>query len=152
MIFRASLPLAAVLLMPLACVPAPERAEADKAEAAKTEAAKPNSKPNSTASTELSAEELELIAADSKSLTPEQNRKRAFALRKQIMQNPDSPQAKALEDARASALEGQLTLEQVKPDANAPAPAPAPDPGLIIELPEHLQNQDVSFGGPPPKQ
>ena len=42
---------------------------------------------------ELSEEDLRLLAADPATLTPEERRKRAYALRRKIMQNPDSPAA-----------------------------------------------------------
>jgi hypothetical protein len=137
---------AALLVLPLACVDAPTRADEaqpgnakveQSAAATKVATAEPKPEPGSV---ELSAEELELIESDPKTLTPEQNRKRAYALRKKVMQNPDSPQAQALEEARAAALGGELTPEQVNPDAE---PA-KPDGGLVIELPEHLKDQRVS--------
>lgn len=92
---------------------------------------------------QLSAEELELIAADPKSLTPEQNRKRGFALRKQIMANPDSPGAKSLEETREAVLNGDVTLPGEEKEEKQ-------DPGLVIELPEHLKDQRVSKGEPAP--
>jgi len=145
MTLRASLPL--VLLLSVACVEAPTRsAEAQPGQAkseqpaAKTPAVEP-SKPQ-PGSTELTAEELELLDADPKTLSPDQNRKRAYALRKKIMQNPDSPQAQALEEARAAALGGELTEEQVNPDAAKK------DPGMVIELPEHLKDPRVSKDDP----
>lgn len=135
---RASL--AALLVLPLACVDAPPRAEATAAKSepepeapAKTAAAEPGS-------LELSAEELELLAADPKTLSPEQNRKRAFALRKKVMQDPDSPQAQSLEEARAAVLNGELPIEQI----TAETLAPPPNPGLVIELPEHLKQPPKS--------
>lgn len=143
---RAPLSLAALLVLPLACVDAPARAEVESAKAetkteqsaATPEPVEPKPQPGST---ELSAEELELIESDPKTLSPEQNRKRAYALRKKIMQNPDSPQAQALEEARASAMGGELTPEQANPHAKK-------DPGLVIELPEHLKDQRVSKDEP----
>jgi hypothetical protein len=141
---RASLLLATLLVLPLGCVDAPQQsAKVDKEEGADAkQPATPEppvaSKPQ-PGSTELSAEELELLDADPRALTPEQNRKRAYALRKKVMQNPDSPQAKALEEARAAAIGGELTPEQVDPDAKK-------DEGLVIELPDHLQQ--VSKGDP----
>jgi hypothetical protein len=142
-----SLSLAALLVLPLACVDAPTRsgegqsAQAKKAEqpAATPTPAEPKPKPGSL---ELSAEELELLDADPKTLSPEQNRKRAYALRKKVMQNPDSPQAQALEEARQAAIGGELTPEQVDPDAKPK------DEGLVIELPEHLKDQRVSKNEP----
>src|SRR5689334_14605990 len=83
-------------LLTLACVadpPAPQ-ADAKQAEPEKAEPEKP-ADPN-----ELSPEELALIEADPKDLTVEQRRKRAYALRKKIMQNPDSESAKTLMDAQ----------------------------------------------------
>lgn len=141
---RASLSLAALLVLPLACVDAPDRsAEAqqatEKAEVAPAPA--PEQKPQ-PGSLELSAEELELLDADPKTLSPEQNRKRAYALRKKIMANPESPQAKALEEARAAALGGELTPEQANPNAEKE--------GVVIELPEHLKDQRVSKMDPAP--
>lgn len=148
MSLRASLPLV-LLVLPLACVDAPTRsADAQPAQAkvqAKAEqpaATTPAAKPSKPGSLELSAEELELLEADPKTLSPEQNRKRAYALRKKIMQSPDSPQAQALEEARAAALGGELTEEQVNPEAAKK------DPGVVIELPEHLKDPRVSKNEP----
>ena len=56
----------------------------------------------------LSAEDERLIAADPKTLTPEDRRKRAYAMRRKIMQNPDSETAKMLEDLRRAAENGEL--------------------------------------------
>jgi len=56
----------------------------------------------------LSAEDERLIAADPKTLTPEDRRKRAYAMRRKIMQNPDSETAKMLEDLRRAADNGEL--------------------------------------------
>ncbi|MFO7562306.1 MAG: hypothetical protein R6X02_06655 [Enhygromyxa sp.] len=143
--FRAFASLAALLVLPLGplgCVEAPQRsASADEAPAKAEQQAKPATK--SADPKQLSPEELELIAADPKDLSPEQRRKRAFALRKQIMQDPDSPQAQALEEARAAVLNGELPPEHVNPEGAAKN-----DPGLVIELPEHLQDQRVSKDEP----
>ena len=145
MTLRASLPLV-LLALPLACVDAPTRsADAQPIQAnAEQPVAKPTPPTSSkqSGSLELSAEELELLDADPKTLSPEQNRKRAYALRKKVMQNPDSPQAQALEEARAAALGGELTPEQVDPEAKPK------DEGLVIELPEHLKDQGVSKNEP----
>lgn len=133
------LALAVVLLLPLACADPPAETpqsddKQDKAEAKPSEAAEP-ADPNA-----LSPEELALIEADPKTLTPEQNRKRGYALRKKVMQNPDSAAAKALEEARQAALAGQVDVpgEDGKPKDN----------GVVIPLPEHLRNQDQSYGKP----
>lgn len=78
---------------------APKTAEAPGAEAPKADA---------PAVPPLSEEDLRLIAADPKTLSPEDVRKRAFALRRKIMQNPDSPAARALEDLRRATEAGEL--------------------------------------------
>jgi hypothetical protein len=138
--------LAAVLLAPLACVDAPKRSDAadqpskSAIDADTPVAAQPEPTAQNPGSTELSAEELALIDADPSTLTREQNRKRAYALRKKVMQNPDSPQARALEDAREAALNGELPPEQVTPETETAEPEPAA-PGLVIELPPHLQGK-----------
>lgn len=90
----------------------------------------------------LTQEELDLIAADPATLTPEQRRDRAFALRRKIMQNPDSPAARQLEEIRQGVESGAIKPQLPKsdglvlraPDVNeTPAPAstptPAPAPG-----------------------
>ncbi|MFY0541935.1 hypothetical protein [Nannocystis pusilla] len=91
----------------------------------------------------LTPEEIALIEADPKTLEPEQRRARAHALRRKILQNPDSPQAQQLEKLRRdveagvvkpelppkSADSGKgLTLHAPGPSNPAPAPAPAPTP------------------------
>ncbi len=60
----------------------------------------------------LSEEDLALIAADPKDLTPEMRRKRAYARRRQIMQNPNSPTARALEDLAEAHQAGELDVER----------------------------------------
>lgn len=62
----------------------------------------------------LTEEDLELIAADPKDLSPELRRKRAFALRKKIMQNPDSPAAKQLEELRRAVEAGEIHPQVVR--------------------------------------
>jgi hypothetical protein len=93
----------------------------------------------------LTQEEIDLIAADPATLSPEMRRKRAFALRRKILQNPDSPMARQLEAMRLAAERGELqphlpdkmsdgkgvTLHAPNPGAPAPktdksAPTPAP--------------------------
>lgn len=81
---------------------------------------------------ELTPEEEQLMAADPKSLTPEQRRKRAYAFRKKTMQNPDSAAARTLEDARKAALAGQLEFEA--------KPANPADNGVVIPAPDYLRS------------
>jgi hypothetical protein len=54
----------------------------------------------------LSAEDRALIDADPATLSPEQRRERAHALRRMIMQDPDSPAARTLEDLRRAHEDG----------------------------------------------
>jgi uncharacterized protein YciW len=113
-----------------------KQAEADpkaegKAEPAASEPANPNA---------LTPEEEALIAADVTTLSPEDRRKRGYALRKKIMQNPDSEAAKALEEARKAAEAGEIVLpgQEKKPVDN----------GVYIPAPEFMQKQDASHGEP----
>jgi hypothetical protein len=81
----------------------------------------------------LSEEDKRLIAADPKTLTPDERRKRAFALRRKIMQNPDSETAKMLEDLRRAAEAGELQ---------------APAPGGTAQFETRTAREPA--GGPPP--
>jgi hypothetical protein len=60
----------------------------------------------------LSDEDIRLIEADPTTLTPEERRKRAYALRRKIMQNPDSPAARTLEDLAKAARDGSIEVDQ----------------------------------------
>ncbi|MBK7826099.1 hypothetical protein [Nannocystis sp.] len=90
----------------------------------------------------LTQEEIDLIAADPATLTPDMRRQRAFALRRKILQNPDSPTARQLEALRLAYERGELqpqlpdssksadtglTLHARTP-ASTPAPTPTPTP------------------------
>ena len=92
----------------------------------------------------LSAEDERLIAADPKTLSPDERRKRAFALRRKIMQNPDSETAKMLEDLRRAADNGEIdapgkaggmptfhtrTSPTAPPAGSADGATPTPDDG-----------------------
>ena len=79
----------------------------------------------STKAPPLTEEELQLIAADPKDLSPDLRRKRAFALRKKIMQTPDSPAAKQLEELRRAVEAGEI------------------QPG-IVQPPQQSQSSDVT--------
>lgn len=84
----------------------------------------------------LTQEELDLLALDPATLTPEMRRKRAHAVRRQILQNPDSPAARQLEALRLAAERGEIKpqlpggdLVFHTPNPPPPAPdAPAPTP------------------------
>ncbi len=97
------------------CVEEPTRSAAKTAPAAKaappSETAKPADAKAAAAEAapkELSEEDKRLIAADPKTLSPEDVRKRAFALRRKVMLNPDSPQAAVFKDLEAAAAAGEL--------------------------------------------
>ncbi|MBZ5711623.1 hypothetical protein [Nannocystis pusilla] len=90
----------------------------------------------------LTAEEIALIESDPNTLTPDQRRARAHALRRKILQNPDSPQAQELErlrrDVEAGLVRPELPSSSGGKDLvlsapegkgkvkSAPVPAPAP--------------------------
>lgn len=84
----------------------PQRVE--PAAAAAAAAPDPAAPPETKAPPELTEEDLALIAADPKDLTPEMRRKRAYARRRQIMQNPDSPTARALNDLVEAQKAGEI--------------------------------------------
>jgi hypothetical protein len=133
---RASTLVAALFALACAADP-PSDANADAAKQAKPE---PPPAPAPANPNALTPEEEALIAADTSTLTPEQRKKRAYALRKKIMQNPDSEAAKALEEARRAAEAGEIQVPG--------QPAQPADNGLVIPLPDHLKNQDQSVGKP----
>lgn len=56
----------------------------------------------------LSEEDKRLLAADPATLTPEERRKRSYALRRKIMQNPDSPAARMLDDLEDAVRDGDI--------------------------------------------
>jgi hypothetical protein len=123
-------------LLTLACADPP--ADTDAKSEKQVEAAPEPAEPVDPKA--LTAEEQALIDADPATLTPEHRRARAYALRKKIMQNPDSEAAKALEEARQAALAGEIELpgQEKKPADN----------GVVIPAPEFLKNQDQSHGQP----
>jgi hypothetical protein len=104
--------------------PTPQKAASEPAEAPaeapSTEVAPPPP---------LTEEELALIAADPKDLTPELRRKRAYARRKQIMQNPDSPAARALNDLAEAHQAGELDLQRKSDGVWFSAPGSKPTSG-----------------------
>ena len=63
---------------------------------------------------ELSEEDKRLIAADPKTLSPEDLRKRGYAMRRKIMQNPDSPAARTLKDMEEAVRNGEIQPPDVK--------------------------------------
>lgn len=84
---------------------------------------------------ELTAEDIRLIEADPKTLSPEDRRLRAYALRRKIMQNPDSAAARTLEDLRRAHEAGELQAPGGTPtfearSANAPPSSGTPPAGV----------------------
>lgn len=137
---RASWLAALVFATSAACADPPTEANAAK----QAEQAEPEPKPEKPADPNaLTPEEQALIDSKVEDLTPEQRRKRAYALRKKIMQNPNSEAAKALEEARKAAEAGQINLGTQAGQPDKPA-----DNGLVIPAPEYLKNQDQSYGKP----
>lgn len=126
--------------------PAAAPAGATPAEAAPAEAAKPPPEP-------LTEEELALIAADPKDLTPEMRRKRAYARRKQIMQNPDSPTARALNDLVEAHQAGDLDVQRKADGVWLSAPGTKPTggrpPAGYRPPAEGTQPAPASAGEPP---
>ncbi len=127
---RASLSLAFVLLAGCTCSDAselPPRPSAPTAQAA----AEPPAADAKAAPPPLSEEDQRLLAADPATLSPEDRRKRAFALRRKIMQNPDSPTARMLEDLRKAQEDGELEVPKPgeTPHFEARTPGSAPQGG-----------------------
>lgn len=87
--------------------PAPDAAsKAGEAEPKEGEAAVPDdAKPKPPA---LSEEDQRLIALDPADLAPELRRKRAYALRRKAMQDPNSPLARTLTDLQKASQNGEI--------------------------------------------
>ena len=128
---------------------APSKANNDdtKADAAKTatktEAEAGEAAVDPAVAYALTPEEEQLIASDPATLTADQNRKRAQALRKRIMRNPESEAAKALEDLRRAALAGELTpppAESRDPSSD-PGSNPGGEQGLVFEAPDYMRGE-----------
>ena len=83
----------------------------------------------------LTQEELDLLAADPATLSLEMRRKRGYAMRRKILQNPDSPAARQLEALRLATERGELkpqlpglvfhTATPPKPATTPASPTPA---------------------------
>ncbi|NVB41382.1 hypothetical protein G6O69_38160 [Pseudenhygromyxa sp. WMMC2535] len=129
-----------------ACVPPPERADdhrqADASASSEVSPAEEGDipppppaalRPRKPAGP-LTAEEERLIAADPSTLSREENRARAYALRKRIMQDPNSPAAKELEEARAAVLAGEVDAALPK-DAEKADQKSKHDSGLVLQAP-----------------
>ncbi len=71
----------------------------------------------------LTEEEQALVDADPATLSPEQKKARAYALRKKILQDPNSPQAQALKEAANQIVSGQVEPNlDYKEDGQSSAP------------------------------
>jgi hypothetical protein len=117
--------------------PAPSHEDRTPPSPAEPAPAEPEARPAPPA---LSAEDLALIEADPATLTPEQRRARAYALRRKVMQDPDSPAARTLEDLRRAHEEGVLELPPIEDDGgvvfSTPGTRPAGGPGPAGARPE----------------
>jgi hypothetical protein len=134
---RASTLVAALLLF--ACVADPPAATDADASVEKQAKAEPPPAPPVDPNA-LTPEEEALIAADVTTLDTDQRRKRGYALRKKIMQNPESEAAKALLEAARAAEAGEIEIPG--------QPAKPADNGVVIPAPEFLKNQDQTYGKP----
>jgi len=86
----------------------------------------------------LTQEEIDLLAADPATLSLEMRRKRGYAMRRKILQNPDSPAARQLEALRLATERGELkpqlpelvfrTSTAAKPATTPASPTPTPTP------------------------
>jgi hypothetical protein len=74
-------------------------------------------------------EELKMLELDPKDLTPDERRKRARIRYRQIMQNPDSPQARVIRQAQAQ------MFNQVPPKDGDSGQKSNGDQGLILHAP-----------------
>ena len=74
-------------------------------------------------------EELEMLELDPKDLSPEQRRERARIRYRQIMQDPESPQARVIRQAQAQ------MFNQAPPNAPKSGQDASADPGLILHAP-----------------
>jgi len=116
---------------PVDTAPAPAPVTEVKATEVKATEARPASAPAGP----LTQEELDLIAADPATLTPELRRARAFALRKKIMQNPDSPAARNLEEIRLSVERGEIVPQ-------------IPDRPLVLSAPSAAKSEKAAEDAP----
>ena len=91
-----------------ACSKPPQPQPAAGAKTAAAAEAPPAAEAEAPTPPPLSEEDERLIASDPKDLTPEMRRKRAYALRRKAMQNPDSPLARTLTDLQKAYEDGSL--------------------------------------------
>lgn len=76
----------------------------------------------------LTQEELDLIAADPHDLTKEMRVKRAYAVRRKTLQNPDSPMARQIEKFRQMQMRGELPMPNMPKTGEAPNQSLPPEP------------------------
>ena len=72
----------------------------------------------------LSEEDKRLLAADPATLSPEERRKRAYALRRKVMQDPDSPAARTLTDLEEAVRGGEIDPNAKTPTLSLPGTKP----------------------------
>ena len=125
------LPGLALLAFGLGCPRAPAPAKAnDKADAPVADKTPEPPAPERPKVEPLTPEEIRLIEADIEELTPDERVKRAYALRKKVMQNPNSPAALMLKDLQEAHENGELELpgKEKKRGMTLYAPGTAPEP------------------------
>lgn len=116
---------------PAPAKPEPAKAEPAKSEPAPSDAAAERGKkvytpeeldkigPRPEPVPPLTQEEIDLLAMDPKTLDKDTRVKQAYARRRKILQNPDSPMARQIEALRLAALRGELA-PPVLPDRTPP--------------------------------
>lgn len=97
-----------MLAMVAGCMDSPTAAPVQARAASVVEQEVPEETPEKPEIPVLTEEDKRLIAADPKSLTPDERRARAYALRRKVMQNPDSPTARALRDMEEAVRNGEV--------------------------------------------
>lgn len=132
---------------------ATKAAAAEPAPSAAPPAAGPTASDDAPAIPTLTEEDQRLIAADPKDLTVEERRKRAFALRRKIMQNPDSPAALMLEDLRKAHGSGELEVpkpgEGPRFEARGTAPTGGAPPAGVRRPPAGTSTPETPASGAP---
>ena len=74
----------------------------------------------------LTPEEERLITADDNTLTAEERKKKAYALRKKILSNPDSPQAQQLKEMAGQVVTGEVAPNLDYKDGSKPKSSEMP--------------------------
>jgi hypothetical protein len=144
------------LVMVVGCMESPVATPVQQAspqvQAEATPVAAPDEAKAAPAIPELSEEDKRLIAADPKTLSPEDLRKRGYAMRRKIMQNPDSPAARTLKDMEEAVRNGEIQppdLKQKKeyPTLSLPGTQPTGGRPPAGTRPDEAETPDAPQGG-----